>query len=363
MGQEREMSNYEKYVLAKEQAATPDTIVKYDTVLVGDVKQEWDDLYYIPSKDDLRRKRADIRLTQKKIRIEQNALYYDAQQEVYEDLWFDSMYRHSFYFGFRPSYYYYGYGYNSFYYNPWMMDSWYWNYPYYSYYPYYNNWYGGNYWGYNYNHNNYYSYSNYNQGNRYGSAGILGSNRNYYNPSYKTYKSGYTVAPVKSKSPVVINRTVSVDRRSGNVISSQNSRTITPQSRTITPQNKSTYSSTDRTYTPSYSTPRMPAKPQFNNSKATTPSRSVGTRITAPIQNRTQTRTITPSRSSTYTAPSRSATPARSFSTPTQSRSSSSNFNSGSSGMSRSSGSSSSGSSTSGSSSRSSGGSTSSGRR
>ena len=354
--EKREMSNYEKYILAKEQAATQDTIYKTDTVLVGEEKKEWDDLYYIPSKDDIKRKKQDIRLTQKKIRIEQNAAYYDAKQEVYNDLSnYYSNYRYRFYFSFRPSYYYYGYYDPFYYYDPWILDSWYWgwSYPYYSY-PYYrSNWYFGFSWGYPYyyhNHfypyygHNYYSYNTYNT---------------FNNVSYgrRERTSTLTSSSIR-REPVTVNRTVQIDRNTGRTVSVTENRRVsssapttinrtdikrdlpperrianTDQKSNVPSQNRPVYNGERRTYTPSYEQPRMSVRPQYNNSNTNRGNSYSSTerRTVTPSQSQSR-NSYSTTRSSTYSAPVRNynSESSRSYNS-SSSSSSSRSFNSGSS--------------------------------
>ena len=127
----RELSNYEKYLLQKEQAAIPDTIVKYDTVYVEQKKAEFDDIYYRPSQDDLDLRKQELKLKQKELRLEkkelrkfQDSLYFDAKQEVYNDLYYTSLiYRfHRPYYS--PYYYSWYWSYDPFFYDPWYYDSW-----------------------------------------------------------------------------------------------------------------------------------------------------------------------------------------------------------------------------------------------
>jgi hypothetical protein len=266
------MSNYEKYVLAKEQTAKSDTIFKTDTVFVNAQKPEYDDLYWTPSKDQLKRKAKDLRLEKKKIRLQQDLLYYDAKQEVYNDLSFTAeIYRFH-----RPYYFpYYSYYWDPFY-DPWFLDSWYWgwNYPYYH-----------NYW-YNYP---FYSYPNYWwewDFPRYYSHNVSYERHERYR-AYSLNGSRVTPRPA----PVIVNRTIQVDRRK---IYNK-------------PSERPTYSPIKRDYIPSYTTPRTAIRPQYNNSKSTTtPSRN----YSAPS------RPSVPS----YKAPSRSySAPNRSYSAPTQS--------------------------------------------
>jgi hypothetical protein len=148
------MSNYEKYVLAREQAEANkvDTLVKSE-----ESKPEYDDLYYTPEKkvttifDKLKKK--------KEPKPEgYNYGYNDGYEEGYEDAYdnyvndpyyysnrinrFHSPFTFSFYFGYPYSYYPYYYPY----YDPWYYDP----YPYYGW-----GYYGYNYWYTPYYYNNY----------------------------------------------------------------------------------------------------------------------------------------------------------------------------------------------------------------
>lgn len=286
------MPNYEKYLLVKEQAAKPDTIVKYDTVYVEAQKPEYDDLYYTPSKDQLKLKKKDLRLRKKEIRMEQDSLYYDAKTEVYNDLSFTAqIYRfHRPYYGFE----YYNYYWDPFY-NPWFLDSWYYGgYPYYEYgfgYPYYHNYWGFGYgswyfnggWNYSY-YPNYYGYNYYNNYYGYNSSIQYGRRERPSTYSYSQYTTSY-------RSPVTVNKTIQIDRRTGQVLGIQNEgqrrvstiarrnvntqveRTLTQsQNRrvnTITSPNRtaaqSRTSTQSRSYTPTYSIPRMSTRPMYNN--------------------------------------------------------------------------------------------------
>jgi len=378
---ERQLSNYEKYVLAKEKAMETDTLYKTDTVYVDakGEKAEYDDLYYIPSKDDIKRKKEMLRLEKKQIQMEQNAAYYDAYEEVYEDLYYTSLinrFSYGYSFGYYSPYWRYSYGwYDPFYYDPWYWGSgwsfsfsWgypYYGYPYYGYSPYYYRpYYSYSYYSPYYNHNHYY-------GNSF-------KNGKYIPYDYaRREKSAYsTLQSTKSFSkpaPVTLNKTVQVDRRSGQVLNTQiEGRRISPSTSSVSrtqetnkviqqergvsttrPDQKPTYNKSERTYTPTYSAPRMSSRPEFNNTNTTRSTSATQNRSTVNASSRTQTQTrttvSTPARTqtqtrSTYTAPSRSSvsTPSRStssYSTPsrstssysTPSRSSSSNFNSGSS--------------------------------
>jgi hypothetical protein len=332
------MSNYEKYLLQKEAQVKPDTIFKDDTVFVGQEKPEYDDLYYIPSKDELNRKAKDIRLEKKKIRIQQDSLYYDAKQEVYNDLFYTStIYRFH-----RPYYFpYYSYYWNPFY-NPWFLDSWYWNYPYYGFG--YNNWYFDWNWGWSYPyHNNYYYRYNYRnlQSRHFNNRQDIPYGRRERQSNYSTNLNRSQTS--HRTDPITVNRTVQLDRRSGQALGIQNkgqrrvipiiqNRTITqPERRVVIPESKDNinirpserpvYNQTKKDYTPTYQTPRMNTRPSYNNSN---PNKTYNR--TTPLQNRSS--VSTPNRS-TYSTPSRSPS---NYSAPSRSSSNVSNLNRGSSG-------------------------------
>ena len=375
MGQTKDttkMSNYEKYLLAKEQGAQ-DTLYNNDTVYVtiGEAR-EWDDLYYTAKKNDLKIKAKDIRLERRKLNTEQQAAYYDAKEEVYNDLYdnYYTDYRFRLNFGFRP--YYYGW------YDPLFYNSWYWDSPFYFGFGY-NNWYFNGGWNYPiYYGNNWNLHQKFN-------------NRH----DWRRDKPSHFINPSKPHhDPITVNRTVSVDRRTGSVLSVQNNgvkriapststnsysinnrRTNTTDNSTKTgvyqsterrvgvnsqTQNRSnserpTYNSTQRSYTPSYETPRMSTRPAFNNSKTNEVNRSVSQPNTnynntrSNVNTQSNTSTVVRRSSSNYSAPvqrsNNYSTPSRSsvnsssnYSTPSRSyNNSSSNYNSGNSGVSRSS--------------------------
>jgi len=270
-----EMSNYEKYLLSKEKSAIPDTIVKYDTVYVEQEKPEYDDLYFQAKKDELKVKSKELRLEKKKIRMEQSISYYDAKQEVYNDLFYTSMiYRFH-----RPYSFSYYRWYMDPFYDPWFFDSWYWNWGssyYYGFYPYhYNYWSYPYYYQYDWRYrpyyvNNYYTYNNFN---RYSTNNVTYGRRDRLS----------TMTSVKS-TPVIINKTIQLDKRSGAILNSNinterriqiNDNQIKPiqdVNKRVSTINKPQYNSVERrSYTPSYTQPKLNTRPQYNN---TTPNRT-----------------------------------------------------------------------------------------
>jgi len=226
-----------------------------------------------------------------------NNYYSDYNQPNYRDLF-------TFGYVYRPYYSYYNY-YDPFYYD-WYSPYYYGHYYGHSYYPYYgyNNYYG----------HNYYNYGHYSQprGQRYATSNALGRNNNYYRPYNKTYSSGYVNPPTTTKKNIVATR----------------------------PQEKPTYNKSNRSYTPTYSNPRMATRPSYNNSatkRVTTTTRPESRSVQQSTQSRstytrpsssTVTRTPASTQSRTYSAPSRSynapsrapsTAPSRSYSTPSRS--------------------------------------------
>jgi len=321
--EKREMSNYEKYLLQKEQIASQDTIFKTDTVLVGEEKKEWDDLYYTPSKDQLKLKSKELRLRKREIRMEQDSMYYDAKKEVYEDLSFTAnIYRFH-----RP---YYGFGYYNYYwdpfYDPWFVDSWYygyspfwgWNYPYYR-----SSWYFGFGWGYPY-HYPYYHYPSYRFDNHYGyNRYNMHNNNNSIAYGRRDRPSNLSSNTATRRQPVTINRTVQIDRNTGRTLSvSQENRRVVANR----PANNQTRTQ-NRSYTPSYETPRLGTRPLYNNTNTnrvnSTERRMVQSQPSTQSRSSYSTPRTSTNRSSTYSTPSRSnSSPSRSY------NSGSSNFNS-----------------------------------
>jgi len=303
----RKLSNYEKYRIQKdrERFGEPDT-TKTDTVYIV-VEQDAEPVVI-------------------------NNYYSDYNQPNL---------RFSLTFGYLWSPYYqpyYGY-YDPFYYNDWYYP--YNSYNYWGYNPYYNRSYYG-YWG----HNTYYNRS-YSQphGQRYAASSALGRNRNYYQQYNNTYREGYLSAPTASKKNVVATR----PQETRQAVNTQR-------------QNKPTYNQSNRTYTPSYSNPRMATRPQYNNSNVnrnrittttrpesrgvqqSTQNRNIITRPSSNAQRSTVTRTPVRTQSRTYSTPQRSQSyskPAtqssRSYSTPSRSVSSGSVGRSSSGSVSRSS--------------------------
>jgi hypothetical protein len=324
------LSNYEKYLLAKEKV---DTVYNNDTIFVDNKpvveRPEYDDLYFIAKRDTLRIQSKELRLKKKQLRFEQNELYFDAieqVQDVYSDLYFHPDYRIKLYFGFRPYYHYYSYWdpfYNPFIYDPWYAYSW--GSPYFYGYPYwhgYNNWYYDWRWNWyspRYHVNNYYNYYGYN------TVGTQSMRLNKSNDvAYgRRERQSNLSSEWNKRQPVTVNRTIQVDRGSGKVVGQSvrsisnkkpvtQVRTITSKSTTTSPKEVPAYQN-KRTYTPTYITPRMSTKPQYNNStvqpRVSTNQQRYGYEHTTPIntQPKTQTRSSVSTQSRTYSAPSRSS--------------------------------------------------------
>ena len=263
--------------------------------------QEFDDLYYHPSKDGKEtkhQKRQDVDAivdTLVKENPDINVTY-----EYNYDPFFYSYNIGRFYHG---GFNYWMYD-NLWYYNSFMYDpyEWYWDmrftgYPYWMYnnpwnYPYYNSFYFGynNYW-----HMPYYYNNNYWRG---GHNKYYGDNRSKQDVQYGRRERPSNFSSTNNNSS----------------ITSQQRRVASPQQRNVNSENKPIYNETRRSYQPSYSNPHMNTRPQYNNSKN--------------IDNIENKRTQTSTQSHNYTTPSRSfnTTTSRSYNT-TPSRS----FNSGSS--------------------------------
>lgn len=328
------MSNYEKYLLDKENTLSSDTIYKTDTVYVISEQPEYDDLYFTTKKTELKLKQKELQLERKKLRILQDSLYYDAKKEVYEDLYYTSLiYRfHSpFSFSYYSPYWRFHYGwYDPFWGDPWYYDSWYfgWGYPYHNwYYPrYYDHWrYPYRYYWYDWRYKPYYV-------------------NNYYSINSTDIKSvpygrrdrQSTLGTFKS-APVIINRTVEINRRDGRVLNVQTQEqkrsissatlktntTIQNENRRIStvvdrksnnsaikinPSDKPIYVPTERrNYTPAYIEHRSNTKPQYNNTIINRRYESNSSRYNyrLPIEHRSS--TTSPTQSRTYSTPRRSS--------------------------------------------------------
>lgn len=245
----QQRSNYEIYVINKDKGISQNTI--------DPQKKEWDDLYYIPSRDELKRKAKNINLRKKGIRIEHDSLYYDAKKEVYEDLSFTAqIYRFH-----RP---YYGFGYYNYYWDPFcnltFLKSWY-----YGYYPYwgfrfdYNNWYS---WGYTYDsyypncyfgRNTYYSHY-YNSKIQYGRREKPSNLSSSFNTNIKRQPSKIDRTPIRPSA-------IQENRRVNNLqkINSSNERRVTTNRSNYNPARNNQI----RSYTPNYSQPH--SRSQYNN--------------------------------------------------------------------------------------------------
>ena len=294
MGQTKDttkMSNYEKYVLAKEQGVQ-DTIFKTDTVYLNtkSEKPEYDDLYFTAKKNELRNKAKELRIERRKLNILQDSLNMETNSYTYGspfDYYPYYDYRFRLYFGFRPFYYDW--------YNPFFYDPWYWNSPFYYGFEFgYDNWYFN--WGWNYP-----IYRHWDLHTRF-------DNDHYRNrpPDFIHHQKPYT-------QPITVNRTVQIDKRTGQVLNVQNQgqrrlststnsysinnkRMYQPNNSTINgvnqnqnrratvssqTQNKSAYNQSQRKYTPSYDKPRMDVRPIFNNSRVNQP---IQRSISAPMR-------------------------------------------------------------------------------
>jgi len=260
----RKLSDYEKYILAKEGKTIPteaqDTIVIHDTVYIE----------------------------------------VEAEQSQDIDIYVNTYPTYGRFYTPYFSHNWYGYGYDPFFYDPYFSYGYSYGYPYYH-----NHWYSP-----------YYSYNyyrpNYNRNRQGVAVGSLGSRRYASNPNpwNRTYSNGYISAPNKA-----------------GVKNMSTTRTAASQQRATVQNNikasqRPTYSKAvenGRTYTPTYTNPRMKVRPEYNSTK----------RVTQPTQARTQTqsRSVTTTRTQpqnkstvnrTTQTQSRANTQSRSYSTPTR---------------------------------------------
>lgn len=359
-------TNYEKYREREDSIANAQLVPNKDTT-------ELDDLYYQPIKDGKKDKR-----NHKQDTVENQVVvinnYYDEDPFYYSNnigrfnhggfnYWmYDNPYYYSSWgFGF-------GWGFNSWY-NPWFYDNFYYGYSPYYYSPYY---YAPYYYGNN--HTPYYGNNHYN--NRPGGYAFLGSKHYVPQPSASArYNDGMkrkqNPNAGRFTTPFVANRN-SVDR---NVASKSTQNRPVANRSAQNPQQKSEYAKSNRSYTPSYQSPRMSTRPQFNNSRSGSPmqegkgnmnqQRSAQPRsFTNPNSGQQRGQSVAPpnptprNQGRSYSTPSRSSSP--SYSAPQRSQpSSGSNFSRSSGSSYSGGGSSSSGSYSGGGASRSSGGSSS----
>ena len=267
----RKLSNYEKYILAKEGKEIPtevqDTVVIHDTIYIE----------------------------------------VEAEQSQDVDIYVNTYPTYGRFYTPYFSHNWYGYGYDPFFYDPYFSYG-------YSY-GYHNHWYNPWYSPYYYRPIYVYNTNRYRQG---VATGTLGSRRYTSNPNpwNRTYSNGYITAPNKS-----------------GVKNMSTTRTIASQQRATVQKNiqasqRPTYSKAvenGRTYTPTYSNPRMKVRPDYNNSntnnrstqvrtqtRVQVPSKSVQARTQTPNRNTTQSKTQTQSR---YSTPVRTQTQSK-YSTP-----------------------------------------------
>ena len=285
--------------------------------------KEYDDLYYMPSKDGKQmkhQKRPDVdaivdTLVKKNPKIVVNNYYND-------DPFFYSNRIGRFYHG---GFNYWMYQNPYYFYNDWFYDDFYfgWNYPYFGYnnywnYPYFghNDFYFGynSYWGWNFGwnwyrpyyhnnywygqHNNYYGQNNWNGGGNFQSRPQYGRRER---PSNFTQTNPTTNRRIAETQP-------------------QRNRIGVPQQRN--PQNMKQYSESRRTYTPTYENPRMSTRPAYNNTKTMDMNRSRNTGNmdmnnsgNKNMNNSGNRRTETSTQSRTYQQQNYS-TPSRSYSPP-----------------------------------------------
>jgi uncharacterized membrane protein YgcG len=306
----RKKSNYEKYWEEKQREYFG-KIEKFkeDNAKIDTQKMEFDDLYYQPSKDGMRMMHK--RDTLKKDNIQKNAItkdpitinnyYYNDNDFYYASR--INRFHHNFWFDYYSPFYSPYYGWNS----PYFYDSWYWGY---------NSWYGWNF-SFTWNYPYYGWYSPYWHRPRY----YIHNDYNYYSfnqPIRNNIQYGRRERP----SSLTMNQQPPTRR------------IAPPQEKreNIKPMDRPVYNENRRSYAPTYETPRMSTRPQYNNSRVergnmntynNRPRTEISTQSRTQV--RTETRTYQPSmerRSSTYDAPSRSYSP------PATNRSSNSNFSS-----------------------------------
>lgn len=317
------MSNYEKYLLTKENALTPDTIYKTDTVYIKAEEPEYDDLYFTSKKTELKLKQKELRLEKKKLRILQDSLYYDAKEEVYEDLYYTSLiYRfHSpFSFSYYGPYWRFHYGwYSPFWIDPWYYDSWCfgWEYSYHNwYYPrYYDYWhYPHRYYWYDWRYRPYYV-NNYYSVNSTDIKSVPYGRRDRQS-TLETFK--YT--------PVTINRTVEIDRRSGKTLNIQTQEQRRSVSSTTVKTNVAAQNQNRRNYIPAYTGPKTSTRPQYNNTITNRRYESNDARYNYTLPTDRKSSIVTTPRLRTYSTPNRNSAPSSiqnrrssSYSTPNRS--------------------------------------------
>ncbi|HRT03195.1 MAG TPA: hypothetical protein P5513_04590 [Candidatus Diapherotrites archaeon] len=279
---ERELSDYEKYRLAKEKNISPDTIYKYDTVYVDNKKGEEyeDDLYYIPSKnsdkkkeDYLDTKKKELELKEKE--LDQYYLYLNEKEKIYEDFYYTYLiYQFS-----RPYYFSYYINYwSTWYYYPIISDFWYWRRPYFRiYYPYYEVYYYPYYISY-YNYNSFYlNYPIYYTYNKYH------YNKYNYREKFYRYPGNNYIIPQRreniyqgSKNPIIINRTIEVNKNS-NYFKRREFSTHQTENRRYGPVNNTSRINSNnriyntetnrRGYTPTYERPEIHPRQYYNTNR------------------------------------------------------------------------------------------------
>jgi hypothetical protein len=316
------------------------------TLFAQNKKIEYDDLYYLPSKDA-----KSVKHVKQKSVIAEDTLLFDAYNvadtlvKENPNITINYYDNNPFFYSNRIGRFYHG-GFNYwmysnpwYYSNYWMYDlyDWYWesrfmDYPYYNgFYFGYNSYWSWNFgwnWGWNWYHP-YYEHNNY----------WYGGHNNFYVYNRPRQDVQYGRRERQSNLSSIYN----------NRVTSQERRIAPSQQRNVNPQDRPTYNQNRRTYTPSYNNPRLGVRPQYNNSRPSDMGRTYERKAEISTESRTQSRTYQPSvnRSSNYSTPSRSYSPpatnrSSNFnSSGADRRSSSNNFSSGgSSGVSRSSGSS-----------------------
>lgn len=209
-------------------------------------KKEWDDLYFNPKTDQQRKPKHRNQIDQIVDTLVKENPEIVVNNYYNDDPFFYSNHIGRFYHG---GFNYWMYQNPFYYYNYWFYSDFGWGWsPYYGYnFPYYNNFYFGynNYWGWNFGWNWYHPYYQPYYHNNY--FGYNGGNHNNNNIGRRDRPSNYTQNIPPS------------NRRIENTQPQRN--------RAESPQTRPMYSESRRSYTPSYETPRMSTRPNFNNSR------------------------------------------------------------------------------------------------
>lgn len=294
-------SNYEKYWQAREDSITKSQMTLSKDTTEKQITSEYDDLYYLPSEDNkniVKTKKVVINnydydnVRYDNYRNNVDPFFYYNRIRFYHNgsmnMWFNYNYYNDYWYFNNYSWFDYGFGWNT---------------------PYHNSWY----WGYN----NYWYTPRYNNHNIYCNNFYVHNQQPKQNVQY-----GHRERP----SNLINNRRVIPQQKQQDKKVGVNVQ-----------QNKRNYSENRRTYTPSYSQPRMNVIPEYNNSENinSTPQRRIETNTQSRTYSAPNVQRSTQSR--TYSAPSKSYNSGSSNINNNSNRRSSSSGNSDSSGNSSSS--------------------------